>query len=983
VLITSLATDGTLLFNNVPLVAPQFVTAVQLAAGDLDFVPDAGESNTPYATFTFQVRDDGGTDNGGVDTDASANTFTFNVTASAAPVVDLNGGDAGIDSAASYTEASAAVVLAPGAVVTDADTLTLSSATVSIAAGFLTGFDELTLNGATSGTFLGISFAYTPATGVLALSGAASAADYQAALRTVGFFSTSGDPGTSRTISWIANDGALNSSTALTSVSVTEVDAPPVAQNDAFATDEATPIGTGLNLFDNNGSGGDNDPDGPAFSVIAVSDGGSVGNQFTLPSGALLIVNADGTFDYDPSGAFDETPTPGSGASNQPATDSFIYTITGGDTGTVTINIDGLDTDDTLLGSPGNDVLSGGVGDDRYIVANAGDAVIELDGEGFDSVQTSVDYALQAGQSIEFLATFGVATTTNLRLTGNEIANRLVGNNGNNYLDGGGGADRMAGFLGDDRYIVDNAGDSVTEVAGQGFDSIQTSVDYTLGAGQSIEFLGTLGVATTTNLRLTGNEIANRLVGNNGDNYLDGGAGVDRLIGFLGDDVFVVDNAGDAVTELDGEGFDGVQTSVDYRLQAGQSVEWLGTWGVATSTNLRLFGNEIANRLVGNNGNNYLDGGAGADQMTGYLGDDVFVVDNGGDAVIELTGEGFDGMQTSVDYALQAGASVEWLGTLGVATTTDLRLFGNEIDNRLLGNAGNNYLDGGAGVDRMIGFLGDDLFIVDNTGDAVVELDGEGFDSVQTTVDYALQAGASVEFLGTWGVATNTNLRLFGNEIANRLVGNAGNNHLDGGAGADWLIGYLGDDLYVVDNAADVVSEVDGEGIDGAQTSVDYVLQAGVSVEWLGTLGVATTTDLSLTGNELSNQLFGNNGENFLDGKAGGDVLQGFGGADTFAFTTSGWLNAGNPNLDSIVDFQAGLDKIALDDAVFAGVTSGNLASVFVAGTQAQDADDRIIYDQATGALYFDADGSGSGAAVQFASLVAGTVLAASDFTVI
>ena len=76
-------------------------------------------------------------------------------------MVDLNGGAAGIDSAASYTEGSPAVVLAAAAVVTDADTATLSSATVSIAAGFLTGFDVLTLNGATSGAFL-ISFAYRP-----------------------------------------------------------------------------------------------------------------------------------------------------------------------------------------------------------------------------------------------------------------------------------------------------------------------------------------------------------------------------------------------------------------------------------------------------------------------------------------------------------------------------------------------------------------------------------------------------------------------------------------------------------------------------------------------------------------------------------------------------------------------------------------------------------------------------------------------------
>ena len=118
-------------------------------------------------------------------------------------------------------------------------------------------------------------------------------------------------------------------------------------------------------------------------------------------------------------------------------------------------------------------------------------------------------------------------------------------------------------------------------------------------------------------------------------------------------------------------------------------------------------------------------------------------------------------------------------------------------------------------------------------------------------------------------------------------------------------------------------------------------------------------------------------GDNFLDGKGGLDTLRGYGGADTFAFSAS--LDG---TLDSILDFQSGVDKIGLEDAVFAGVTAGNLGSVFVVGTQAQDADDRIIYDHATGALYYDSDGNGSAAPVQFASLVAGTVLTASDFVV-
>ena len=86
----------------------------------------------------------------------------------------------------------------------------------------------------------------------------------------------------------------------------------------------------------------------------------------------------------------------------------------------------------------------------------------------------------------------------------------------------------------------------------------------------------------------------------------------------------------------------------------------------------------------------------------------------------------------------------------------------------------------------------------------------------------------------------------------------------------------------------------------------------------------------------------------------------------------------------TIVDFAAGTDKIALDDAVFTGLGLGALtASAFVTGTAAGDADDRIIYDSATGQLYFDADGNGAGAAILFATLQGAPALTASDFLVI
>ena len=125
------------------------------------------------------------------------------------------------------------------------------------------------------------------------------------------------------------------------------------------------------------------------------------------------------------------------------------------------------------------------------------------------------------------------------------LANLLTGNAGNNVLDGGADADRMVGGAGNDTYRVDNAGDVVVEANGQGTDTVQSSVSFSLG-GQYIERLTLTGSA---NIDGTGNSLANLLTGNAGNNVLDGGAGADRMVGGAGNDTYRVDNAGDVVVE--------------------------------------------------------------------------------------------------------------------------------------------------------------------------------------------------------------------------------------------------------------------------------------------------------------------------------------------------------------------------------------------------------------------------------------------------
>lgn len=171
--------------------------------------------------------------------------------------------------------------------------------------------------------------------------------------------------------------------------------------------------------------------------------------------------------------------------------------------------------------------MTGGDGDDTYVVDHAGDRVIETAGGGADTVRSSVAYKLGAG--VETLVLTGNAVSGK----GNGENNALVGNGANNVLDGGAGADTMTGGAGDDLYTVDDAGDVVVELADGGQDTVQAWVSHVLGA--NVEKLKLLGAG---DIDATGNGLANVLTGNGGHNVLDGGLGADTLNGGGGGDAF-------------------------------------------------------------------------------------------------------------------------------------------------------------------------------------------------------------------------------------------------------------------------------------------------------------------------------------------------------------------------------------------------------------------------------------------------------------
>jgi Ca2+-binding RTX toxin-like protein len=304
----------------------------------------------------------------------------------------------------------------------------------------------------------------------------------------------------------------------------------------------------------------------------------------------------------------------------------------------------------------------------------------------------------------------------NLKITGTAASDTLAGGAGDDTLDGGAGADSMAGGTGNDTYYVDDAGDKVGEQSGSGSDTVIANVNYTLGAAQE-----KLVLAGATGLQGVGNGQANVLGGTTGADTLNGGAGADLMTGGIGNDTYTVDNAGDQVVELSGQGSDLVRAALSWTL-AGNLENLLLTGTGATSGT----GNGQANEVTGNSGNNTLSGRGGADDLLGGDGNDTLRGDGGDDLLDGGAGSDwayYDSAPAGVTVSL-ALAGAQNTGAAGIDTLVAIeRLLGSPLADTLSGNAAANSLNGGAGNDTLSGGQGNDTL---TGGTGVDHLQGGG-----------------------------------------------------------------------------------------------------------------------------------------------------------------------------------------------------------------------------------------------------------------
>ncbi len=630
-------------------------------------------------------------------------------------------------------------------------------------------------------------------------------------------------------------------------------------------------------------------------------------------------------------------------------------------------HITGNSGDNLIDGGPNADWMAGGRGNDTYIVRDAGDQIVEYTNGGTDTVRAYVETTLSSQVEILELqgteALNGFGNSSHNKIIGNNADNKLFGKDGNDtlkgqggadVLNGGSGADVMNGGEGGDTYVVDHYGDRVIEDASwSGVDHVKSTISFSL-QGSHIENLSLIGNNYYTSG--TGNALDNVIRGNDRNNALNGKEGADIMRGGKGNDTYYVDNIGDVVYEVAGGGNDSLHTVFSTALPKYFENLYLldgAVWGTGSNQNNRISGNNADNRLEGRGGQDYLWGHNGNDELLGGDGNDDL---NGGNG----------------DDILGGGSGNDYLS----GDNGNDQLNGGAGNDRLYGNNGDDILDGGTGNDIMYGGRGNDIYFLRDAGDRVYESywDGPGTDVVYASVDVTT---ANVRSYIEKIVLTGTddlNIQIYGSR--QELRGNAGDNILDGNGGGDTMLGGLGNDTYVVHNKRDVVIEGANAGEDTIQSYTSFALSAHVEKGVL--LGASK---INLIGNTLDNALTGNTGDNTLNGREGNDTLRGNAGADSFVFDRN--LDAAS-NVDRIIDFAPGEDKLVLKGAVFGGLTQAELeAGGFALRANAADADERIIYHQPTGQMWYDADGSGAAEKVLFATFANNAVITVDDFSVV
>lgn len=511
----------------------------------------------------------------------------------------------------------------------------------------------------------------------------------------------------------------------------------------------------------------------------------------------------------------------------------------------------------------------------------------------------------------------------------------LNGNDGNDTINGAAGSDYISGGRGSDSLDGGTGGVDEFDTLSYEWDDGPSGVDviWNAGSGNAGTARDTFGnwdtFANFENVR--GTDQRDIFVGNDGDNRVEGLAGVDIFIGGGTNDHDTISYENDFWRYKDTHDGDEPTLGINVRLEVsnvdghiqGKGIDIWGNYDlledvenvIGSELGDSLTGSSVANKLEGRNGNDLIIGLAGNDELRGQNGHDTMRGGIGKDTL-----DGGDGS----DWADYSDKTQKIKITLNDATPVSVYVNGTKAANiedtiqrienvvggsgadSITGDINSNWIRGGSGKDTLDGGGTGDLDVADYSDKTKkVEVTLKGASSASVKVNNATEDSIK-KFEGVAGGSAGD--KLTGDTGNNLLFGNAGNDTMDGGTGSDTLFGGVGN-----------------------------------------------------------------------------DSLKGGTGADYFVFDTA--LNAAT-NVDKITDFNVVDDTIRLDDAIFAALGTGTLASIaFSSGAgvvTATTADQRILYNTSTGDLYYDADGNGGGAAaIKFATLTTKPAITNADFEIV
>lgn len=394
--------------------------------------------------------------------------------------------------------------------------------------------------------------------------------------------------------------------------------------------------------------------------------------------------------------------------------------------------------------------------------------------------------------------------------------------------------------------------------------------------------------------------------------------------------------------------------------------------------------------IFGDDGDDTISGGADGDTLDGGAGNDVLMFRRSDAAVtVDLNSDGAGQQSATGGHAtgdVISNFEHVYASDHGDVITGDAGrniLFGYEGNDTITGGDGDDVIRGDAGADVMDGGDGSDwLRYVEGPSGVAIDLNGDaaGFQS-------ASGGDATGDVISNFENVQGTDHgdMITGDDGANYILGNGGNDTIDGGAGRDIIRGGAGAD--VLEGGADVDTlqyAGSAAGIFVHLNSDGAGLQLAVGGDATGDLisgfenVYATNHDDNLVGDGGRNILYGYAGNDILNGGDGKDVLRGGTGTDDFIFDTA----LGSNNVDRIIDFEAGMDRLMLDSGIFVGLTGGLLdsAAFHINGTGlAESIGHQIIFDTTTNTVYFDADGTGAVEGQAFATLSSAPALEASD----